>query len=192
MLRIQSYDKQQHYTSLKNAFKEIFHNSEFDNINKDWISDMSYVCIDRRNTVQGFILVNESTYLNIQYSIQYLGIMPRYRKLGYAKRLVELVISNKKLDSVYLSVLSNNVEANEVCKKIGFEVIEKIASNSDECTLIYCLSTTHKCYRCGKHVKKHDIIMEDTPVSIEMTNYGIHQVFKKEPVCYQCQTKIES
>ncbi|OUM61660.1 hypothetical protein PIROE2DRAFT_45023, partial [Piromyces sp. E2] len=61
--------------------------------------------------------------------IETLGVLPTYRRLGVASKLLEYVFDNckenEKIKQVYVQVQSNNESAVNLFKKNGFEVKEQ-------------------------------------------------------------------
>jgi len=189
MLRIQQFNVNQHNESLKQAFNEIFSISEIQYFDEEWNYDMSYVCTDRHNSVQGFILVKTS---QATYEIGYLGIMPRYRNKSYAKRLIEMVKNKVGTEGVFLSVFNSNFAATNLYKNAGFEITDTRPNTSGELVSTYIWKAIKNCYHCRKPLTSNDIILEDTPVSVSMTPYGLKNVYSQEAVCYNCRTRVES
>jgi hypothetical protein len=95
-------------------------------------------------------------------------------------------------DHVLLSVLNSNLAAVNLYKKCGFEMLDTVTNTSGELVTVYRWSPAEMCYHCKRPLVAQDIIWEQTPVSVQMTAYGIKNIYSQEAVCYRCQNKVES
>jgi len=192
MLRIQPYQDFKHSVSVKEAFAEIFDKSEIPYFDGFQSSGMSYVCTARTEAVQGFILVKESPLDVTHYEIAFLGVLPRYRGKGYAKRLIDMVKVAADGKGLWLNVLDSNITAIALYNKLGFDVYEKFTSAAGENATKFTLGVEYQCYNCSKIIKPKDTIWENTPTSLTMTPYGAQQQETIQPKCWHCRTRVES
>ena len=98
MLRIQPYIVGTH--DVVGAFTSIFDESELPYLNKVQISSPSYVALDRRGLIQAFILTQKTPEAHTNCEIAYVGVAPRYRRKGYAERLIRMVVEGKYGQSI--------------------------------------------------------------------------------------------
>lgn len=183
MLRIQPFNES-HTDLVVRAFKEGFHMSEIPYIDEFQNSGFSYVCLDRHNHVQGFALVRKTedrvTAMS-NYELGWLLVALRYRKNGYASRLLEMVKSAIGFASLTLSTQSSNTH--NLYSRAGFEC---------EKEPVYVWLPEHTCYHCQKPLSKKEAIKEQIVTNVSMTPYGIKNTYSEEAVCYNCRTRIES
>ena len=191
MLRIQPYQDLKHGNALNHAFSEIFDKSEIPYFDGFQNSGLSYVCTARTGTVQGFILVKDSPEGVTNYEIAFLGILPRYRNKGYAKRLIDIVTLAAEEKGIWLVVLDSNKEAQALYKKLGFDEFEKFTSIEGEASTKFSFGVEYPCFDCKKNLKPKDVIWENTPTSVIMTTYGARQVETIQPKCWHCRTRVE-
>ena len=192
MLRIQQYQDLKHCESLKEVFSEIFDKSEIPYFTGFQNSGLSYVCTARTNAVQGFILVKESSNDVAPFEIAFLGMLPRYRRKGYCKRLLNMVIHAAAGRGVWLNVLESNIEAIALYNNLGFDVYEKFTSVAGECAVKFTYGVEYQCFDCKKTLKPKDTNWENTPTKLIMTTYGPKQVSSLQAKCWHCRTRIES
>ena len=119
---MQNYQDMKHSASVKEAFAEIFDKSEIPYFDGFQNSGLSYVCTARTGAVQGFILVKDTPEDVTNYEIAFLGVLPRYRNKGYAKRLIDMVKNASDGKGLWLNVLDSNVGAIALYNKLGFDV----------------------------------------------------------------------
>jgi ribosomal protein S18 acetylase RimI-like enzyme len=122
MLSIQQASNE-HRDSIYKCFKTIFDENELKHLKSIKSLSLSYVGLDRRKEVGAFILVNTSDKY-ADYEIAYLGISPRYRSQGYAKKLIELVLKRLAGHPVWLNTLLTNETACSLYEKMGFKRIK--------------------------------------------------------------------
>ena len=189
MLKIQPYQEDKHWVSLMEIFTEIFDKSEVPYVEEFQTSNLSYVCTARTGSVQGFILVRPSGPNAIE--IAYLGIVNRYRKQGYARRLVDTVRNSHEGCGLWLHVLDINKEACAMYHKLGFDASARFTSEIGEAATKFTLGLYNNCYHCSKQVKPSETIWEDTPTTIGFNRF-FHQNYEKKPVCWHCRTRVES
>jgi len=183
MLRIQPFNES-HSDLVVRAFKEAFHMSEIPYIDEFQNSGFSYVCLDRHNNVQGFALVRKSecqTLAMPNYELGWLLVTHRYRKNGYASRLLEMVKSAIGFASLTLSTQSTNTH--NLYSRAGFECQKEP---------VYIWLPEHKCYHCQKPLSKKEAINEQIITNVSISPYGIKNTYNEEVVCYNCRTRIES
>ena len=106
----------------------IFDKSEMKYFNRITDLSLSYVALDRNNSVKAFILVNKSNKY-ADYEIAYLGVSHRYRGKGYSKVLMKIVLSNLENNSIWLNTFSDNVQACKLYENMGFYPIHKNCKN---------------------------------------------------------------
>lgn len=190
MLHIQPYQELKHGVSLKVAFAEIFDKSEIPYFDGFQNSGLSYVCTNSSNDVKGFILVKESPTDITNYEIAFLGVLPSYRGMGYAKQLVDIVIH--KANGFWLNVLDSNAKAIRLYNSLGFDVYDKFTSIVGEHATKFTFGVEYQCYNCKKVLKPKDTIWENTPTDLLFTPYGLKQKETIQPKCWQCRTKMEA
>ena len=188
---MQNYQDIKHGDSVKVAFAEIFDKSEIPYFDGFQNSGLSYVCTARTGVVQGFILVKETPDDVTNYEIAFLGVLPRYRNKGYAKRLIDMVKNAAEGKGLWLNVLDSNVGANALYNKLGFDVYEKFTSIADEPATKYTFGVEYQCYHCKRALKPKDTIWQEIPTSLNMTTYGLKAVETIQPNCWNCRTRIE-
>jgi len=212
MLRIEPFVKEKHSESLLRAFKSIFHESEQVYLNRWKPTGPSFVCLDRKKEICAFTLVQESAEGHTDFEMSYLGVMPRYRGKGYARRLIELVKTRlgEAEKGLWLTVLKSNTKACELYKKVGFEIIERFKvggpkdppSNSieDESTeeedaedegFIFIWGVEYACYICKETLTPSKVIWGKYPVRIMFTGYGPRQIEETVPFCWHCRPRVE-
>jgi len=184
MLRIQPFNTS-HVDSAVRAFTEIFHMSEIPYIEDFQNSGCSYVCLDRHNIVQGFALVRRIVALHVpKYELGWLMVMPRYRKNGYASRLIDMVKSVVGFSGLTLSVKTSNAVASNLYLKAGFE---RLAD-----PIYFDWIPEYKCHHCQKPLSKNEAIKEQIVTDVTIGPYGIMNKYSEETVCYNCRTRVES
>ena len=191
MLRMQNYQDMKHSASVKEAFAEIFDKSEIPYFDGFQNSGLSYVCTARTGAVQGFILVKDTPEDVTNYEIAFLGVLPRYRNKGYAKRLIDMVKNASDGKGLWLNVLDSNVGAIALYNKLGFDVYEKFTSVAGEPATKFTFGVEYQCYHCRKTLKPKDTIWQEIPTSLTMTPYGPRAVETIQPNCWHCRTRIE-
>lgn len=125
--------------SIRQCFLTLFDSEEEKFFNEIRDLSRSYVAIDRLKQVKAFILVNKSTkYAN--YEIAFLGVSPRYRRKGYAKILIKLVLRNLR-DSVWLNTLEKNTAACTLYEALGFKEQERFEDKNGATAIIYTIES---------------------------------------------------
>jgi ribosomal protein S18 acetylase RimI-like enzyme len=191
MLRIQNYQDIKHSVSVKEAFAEIFDKSEIPYFDGFQSSGLSYVCTARTGAVQAFILVKDSPSEVTNYEIAFLGVLPRYRGKGYAKRLVDMVKNATSGKGLWLNVLDSNVGALALYHKLDFDVYEKFTSAAGDPATKFTFGVEYPCYHCKKALKPKDTIWQEIPTSLVVTPYGLKPVSTLQPNCWHCRTRVE-
>lgn len=123
--------------SIRHCFLTLFDAEEEKYFNEIKDLSMSYIAIDRLKQVKAFILVNKSTkYAN--YEIAFLGVSPRYRRKGYAKILIKLVLRNLQ-ESAWLNTLENNNVACTLYETLGFKKVDKFQDKNGATAIVYVI-----------------------------------------------------
>jgi len=143
MLRLQTY-RETLCESVNAVFKTIFDESETAYLDKVKVSGLSFVAKDRKGLVQAFILVQESPAGFTDFEIAFLGVSPRYRRKGYAERLISMSIAAAKDRGIWLNVMKDNCGACALYGKMGFEV-----GAESEMGLTYVYGVKYECSGCG-------------------------------------------
>lgn len=192
MLRIQPYKDIKHSESLKEAFSEVFDKSEIPYFDGFQNSGLSYVCTARTGSVQAFILVKTTPEEATHYEIAFLGVLARYRKQGYAQRMIDMVKAAAGGKGLWLNVLNINVEAIALYTKLGFDVFEKFTSSEGEAATKFTFGVEYPCYHCKKTLKPKDAIWQKIPTSFVLSQYGgLKSVETIQPHCWHCRTRCE-
>ena len=123
MLSIERATKN-HKESIKQCFMTIFDESELRYFNEIKDFSLSYVALDRNKRVKGFILVNKSNQ-HAEFEIAYLGISCRYRRRGYSKILLQIVLNNLENHSIWLNTFNDNLTACRLYEQMGFYRIDE-------------------------------------------------------------------
>ena len=58
--------------------------------------------------------------------VVHISVAQNARRMGIAKRLLELVINNSKMDVIYMHIREDNVESKSLVRKMGFNDIAYI------------------------------------------------------------------
>lgn len=191
MLRFEPYSSVKHNISLVSVFNAIYNTSEIPYLEEFQNTNLSYVCTDRHSNIQGFILVrNINDDSMAKYEISYIGVMPRYRKNGYTKRLLDLVKSASKDMGVRIDL--PNIDIINLDNSTGFDVVDTLIEYISVESYKYISIAIHKCYHCQVLLNNNELIWEDTNTSFIMTTYGLKNVINKETVCWKCMSKVES
>jgi len=192
MLRIQPYQDTKHMVSLKEAFAEVFDKSEIPYFDGFQNSGLSYVCTARTGTIQAFILVKTTPEEATHYEIAFLGVLARYRKQGYAQRLIEMVKTAAGGKGLWLNVLNTNVGAIALYTKLGFDVFEKFTSSEGEAATKFTFGVEYSCHQCKKTLKPKDTIWQPYPTSFVFSPHGgLRAVDSILPHCWHCRTRCE-
>lgn len=192
MLRIQPYKDTKHMESLKEAFSEVFDKSEIPYFDGFQNSGLSYVCTARTGSVQAFILVKTTPEEATHYEIAFLGVLARYRKQGYAKRMLEMVKAAADNKGLWLNVLSSNLDAIALYTKLGFDVFEQFTSSEGEAATKFTFGVEYACHHCKKTLKPKDAIWQNIPTSFVLSQYGgLKPVETIQPHCWHCRSRCE-
>jgi len=146
MLRLQPY-RESHGLSVGAVFETIFDESETAYLEKVQHSGLSFVARDRKGQVQAFILVQETLEGFTDYEIAFLGVAPRYRKKGYAERLIQMSLAAAKGRGVWLNVMKENTAACRLYEKLGFH---NATETSEGITYVY--GVKYECNACKKEL----------------------------------------
>ena len=110
------------------------------------ITDYSYtyIGVDNDNAVKAFIIAHKTLGKVAEYEIAYLGVDPSYRRRGYARILLQLIMNRLKGHCLWLNALANNHNACSLYKEFGFKEKERFIDNSGNNAIIFatveCLS----------------------------------------------------
>ena len=143
MLRFQSYSLT-HETGVSEVFKTIFDESEMAYLSKVQHSGLSFIAKDRKGHIQAFILVQETPVGFTDYEIAFLGVSPRYRRKGYAERLIQMAIDAAGKRGLWLNVMKDNRNACKLYEKLGFE---QGAVSAEGITYVY--GVRYECQQCS-------------------------------------------
>lgn len=125
LLTFRRYNKSDIH-ELEYAFLNLFETDELEDLRETKIDAPSYIGIGRDGHIKAFIIVTKSEYCLLdkgQYYISYLGVLPRYQKLGYAAKMIDMV--KKYAKEIYLNVTSDNKRANRFYIKMNFSKIRE-------------------------------------------------------------------
>ena len=190
MLRFQRYEPDVH--DIVTPFKCIFDSSEIAYLEELDIGQPSYVALDRRDEIQAFILTHPTPENVTDYEISYLGVMPRYRKKGYAERLVSMVLDATGTSGVWLQVMKSNTVACNLYKKLGFSPAEEFTTEDGEIGITWICGVEYECFECHKRLKPSETRWEKRACYFEMSTYGIQGNEQLKPLCKRCETRVES
>lgn len=184
MLRIQPYVDERHRENLRTTFTEIF-GYEISNFAEFQRTNLSFVCTARTGVIQAFILVKECDQEITPFEISFLGVAPRYRRQGYAQRLIEMVIGRTL--SIRTTVLNSNLAAVTLYEKLGFDLFY---------TNVISISLTwgvkYRCFHCKTILKPMETIWDTIPVGLGFGTNGLEPRLSREAVCRGCRTRVES
>jgi ribosomal protein S18 acetylase RimI-like enzyme len=173
---------------LKIAFEEIFDKAELPYFDEFVNTDLSYIAINRSGEVGAFILVSETEEAIGKHEINFLGVLPRYRRRGYAKSLIDKVklYANQGL---WLNVMETNMEACKLYETNGFTIARRFNGETGEAGVKYIYGL--KCYYCSKELKPDEVILEETPTNLKFGSNGFVQEYSLVRSCWRCCTRIE-
>ena len=191
MLTNYQYDETAHREKLSFAFRKVFESNELTYFDEFLDSGLSHVMLDENNDVQAFVLVQETPECVGNYEIAFLGVCSDYRKKGYAKFLVEIVLQLSGNKGVWLNVLRSNVPACNLYKKLKFDESEKFVSDLGEPAVRFTWGIQYSCYDCKTVIKPSETIWERLPTSYTITLHGPKQVLTLESLCFYCRTRVE-
>ena len=189
MLRLQPYIAGTH--DVVGAFSSIFDESELPFLNKIQISSPSYVGLDRRGLIQAFILTQKTPEAHTNCEIAYVGVMPRYRRKGYAERLIRMVIDAADESGVWLQVMRDNAAACRLYEKMGFDCSEEFVGSTGSAGYIWLYGVEYECEDCSVRLKPSATTWENREDHLLLGPYGIERVMKLAPVCNACRTRTE-
>lgn len=187
MLRIVKYEEN-HSTNLAIAFKEVFDENELPYFEDFEDSGYSRMAIDRQGNVGAFILLEKTEEALGSYEVKFLGVIPRYRNKGFAKALINEVLTDVD-GPIWLNVLETNVQAVRLYEHIGFIKARNFKGETGEIGVSYVINL--RCYQCKKDLKSNETYIEDTPVGIQFTTYGPKTITRVVRLCWHCRTRIE-
>lgn len=186
------YDETSHRAQLLRAFRTVFESTEMPYFEEFQDSGLSHVMIDSKNDIQAFVLVQETPESTGNYEIAFLGVCPAYRKKGYAKFLVDIVLQLSQNKGVWLNVITSNTSAYNLYKKLNFDESEKFVSDLGEPAVRFTWGVEYGCYHCKTVIRPSKTLWEMTPTSVEMTLHGVKQVLTLQSFCFSCRTRVEA
>ena len=142
-LRIRDFSPN-YMDSLVICFNSIFDETEIPYFNS--ITDFSntYIGIDSSDNVCAFIIAYKNQKVFAQYEIAYLGVSTEYRRSGYARMLLQLIMDKLEGQCIWLNALADNDKACKLYRDFGFKERERIIDNSGNKAIIFatveCLS----------------------------------------------------
>jgi ribosomal protein S18 acetylase RimI-like enzyme len=187
MLNIVKYDIR-YLEALTIAFTEVFDELELPYFEAFEDSGHSFVSLDRTGKIDGFILISKTEEAIGPYEITFLGVLPRQRGKGYAQALIKSVLTVLK-DPLWLNVMETNVQAVRVYEYLGFKVARRFKGESGDYGITYVINL--KCHNCAVDLEADSVYMDEVPVGIVLTSYGVKQVEKLVRVCRKCMTRVE-
>ncbi len=173
---------------LKVAFEEIFDKAELPYFDDFINTDLSYIAINRSGEVGAFILVSETEEAIGKHEINFLGVLPRYRRRGYAKALIDSVKAYAS-QGLWLNVMETNMEACRLYETNGFTVARRFTGESGDAGVKYIYGL--KCYYCSKGLLPDDVILEETPTALNFGPNGFVQKYSLVRSCWHCRTRVE-
>jgi ribosomal protein S18 acetylase RimI-like enzyme len=174
--------------ALKVAFEEIFDKEELPYFDDFINTGLSYIAINRAGEVGAFILVSETEEAIGKHEINFLGVLPRYRRRGYAKALIDSVKAYAS-EGLWLNVMETNMEACKLYEMNGFTVARRFTGETGEAGIKYIYGL--KCYYCSKELKPDDVILEETPTRLKFGRNGFEHEYSLVRSCWHCRTRIE-
>lgn len=142
-LRIRDFSPN-YMESLVNCFSSIFDETEMPYFKS--ITDFSntYIGIDVSDNVCAFIIAHNNQKGSAKYEIAYLGVNTEYRRCGYARTLLQLIMDRLDGFCIWLNALADNDKACALYKDFGFKERERFIDNSGNKAIIFatveCLS----------------------------------------------------
>lgn len=189
MLRIQPYVVGTH--DVTSAFSSIFDESELPFLSKVQISSPSYVGLDRRGLIQAFILTQKTPEAHTNCEIAYVGVAPRYRRKGYAERLIRMVTDAADDSGIWLQVMRDNAAACRLYEKLGFDCAEEFVGSTGSAGYIWLHGVEYQCDECSVRLLPSQTTWEDREDRVVLGPYGIERIMKLAPVCHGCRTRTE-
>ena len=146
MLDLRRY-KQDDRAAVRMSFCSIFDAIELHYFDASAFNGPSIVGIDESGAVGAFLLMEQTPEGYTDYEIAYIGVIPAWRRHGYAKRLirtVQEVIGNK---GVWLKVLKRNHGACRLYTDLGFVIGEQYKTKTGiGLTLVW--GVAYECCQC--------------------------------------------
>ena len=142
-LRIRDFSPN-YMDSLVKCFNSIFDETEIPYFKS--ITDFSntYIGLDLSNNVCAFIIAYKNQKGSAEYEIAYLGVSSEYRRCGYARALLQLIMDRLDGHCIWLNALADNDKACALYKDFGFKERERIIDNSGNKAIVFatveCLS----------------------------------------------------
>jgi len=174
--------------ALKVAFEEIFDKKELPYFDDFVNTGLSYVGLNRAGEIGAFILVSETEEAIGKHEINFLGVLPRYRRKGYAKGLLDSVKTYAK-EGLWLNVLETNMEACRLYETNGFVVGRRFVSEEGENGIKYIHNLN--CYYCARVLKPDDVILEESPNKLTFVNNRFNTEYMLVRSCWWCRTRVE-
>ena len=142
-LRIRGFSPN-YMDSLVICFNSIFDETEIPYFKSITDFSTTYVGLDLSDNVCAFIIGYKNQKNGAQYEIAYLGVSTEYRRCGYARTLLQLIMDRLDGMCVWLNALADNDKACALYKDFGFKEKERIIDNFGNKAIIFatveCLS----------------------------------------------------
>jgi GNAT superfamily N-acetyltransferase len=188
MLGLKKYSDKD-LVQLKIAFDSIFDKTEQPYFEEFVDSGFSYIATNRLGEVGAFILVSETEEAICKHEIKFLGVLPRYRRKGYAKALLDKVKSVSS-EGLWLNVLESNMEACKLYETNGFSIARRFTGDSGDFGIKYIYGLA--CYHCGLTLMPDETIIEESPTTVKFDGNDLSPNYSVIRVCHKCRTRCES
>lgn len=187
MLNIVKYEDR-YSDQLTVAFSEVFDELERPYFEVFEDSGHSFVSLDRTGKIDGFILISKTEEAIGPYEIAFLGVLPRQRGKGYAQALIKSVLAVLE-EPLWLNVMETNVQAVRIYEYLGFKIARRFKGESGEYGVTYVINL--KCHNCSFELEADAVFLDEVPVGVVLTPYGLKHIRKVVRVCRRCMTKVE-
>ena len=135
-LRIRDFSPN-YMDSLVKCFNSIFDETEIPYFKSLKDFSNTHIAVDSSNNVCAFIIAYKNQKEFAQYEIAYLGVSAEYRRCGYARVLLQLVMDKLNGKCIWLNALADNHKACNLYKDFGFKERERIIDNSGNKAIIF-------------------------------------------------------
>jgi hypothetical protein len=85
--------------------------------------------------------------------------------------------------------METNVQAVRIYEYLGFRVARRFKGESGDYGVTYVINL--KCHNCAVDLEADSVYMDEIPVGIVITSYGLKRVEKIVRVCRKCMTRVE-
>ena len=188
MLNIVRYDVR-YLEQLTIAFSEVFDEIELPYLEVFEDSGHSFISLDRTGKVDAFILISKTEEAIGPYEITFLGVLPRQRGKGYAQALIKSVLAVLK-EPLWLNVMETNVQAVRVYEYLGFKAARRFKGESGDHGVTYVINL--KCHNCTVELEADSVYMDEVPVGVVLSPYGVKHIRQVVRVCRKCMTRVEA